>query len=88
MLDTTWVNFWAKQTTLNFLSNLPKNEFWYWNLENLDLELGPTRYYDCQFLVKTDNFKFFGLNLEKLPDYMQHFGSNNIKGCFRELGGH
>ena len=27
-----------------------------------------------------DNFYFFGLNLGKLPNYMQYFGCNNIEG--------
>ena len=34
----------------------------------------------CQFLVKTENFDFFGLNLGKLPNYMHYFGSNNVDG--------
>ena len=34
----------------------------------------------CQFLIKTDKFEFFGLNLGKLPNYMQYFGSNNVEG--------
>ena len=29
----------------------------------------------CQYLVKMDN-----LNLGKLPNYVQYFGSNNIEG--------
>ena len=27
-----------------------------------------------------DNFQFFGLNLGKLPNYMQYFGSNIVEG--------
>ena len=34
----------------------------------------------CQFLVKMDNFEFFGLNLGKLLNYVRYFGSNNIEG--------
>ena len=34
----------------------------------------------CQFSVKMDNFKFFGLNLRKLLNYMQYFSSNNVEG--------
>ena len=34
----------------------------------------------CQFSVKLDNFKFFGLNLEKFPNYVRYFVSNNIEG--------
>ena len=33
----------------------------------------------CQFSVKMCNFKFFGLNLGKLPNYVQYFGSNNVE---------
>ena len=38
-----------------------------------------------QVLDKTDNFEFgnfyfFGLNLGKLPNYVQYFGSNNVEG--------
>ena len=27
-----------------------------------------------------DDFKFFKLNLEKLPNYVQYFDSNNVEG--------
>ena len=33
-----------------------------------------------QFLDKTDNFEFFDLNLGKLPNYVQYFGSNIVEG--------
>ena len=33
-----------------------------------------------QFSVKMDDFYFFGLNLGKLPSYVQYFGSNIIDG--------
>ena len=26
-----------------------------------------------------DNFEFFGLNLENFPNYVQHFGSNDVE---------
>ena len=26
-----------------------------------------------------DNFRFFGLNLGKLPNYMRYFASNNVE---------
>ena len=29
---------------------------------------------------KTDNFEFFDLNLGKLPNYVQYFGSNFVEG--------
>ena len=44
----------------------------------------------CQFYVKLDNFKFFGLNLEKLPNYVQYFGSNIVEvvaGSWVEVDG-
>ena len=34
----------------------------------------------CHFSVKRDNSEFLGLNLEKLPNYMLNFGSNNFEG--------
>ena len=30
--------------------------------------------------MKKDNFECSGLNLGKLPNYMQHFGSNIVEG--------
>ena len=27
-----------------------------------------------------NNFEFFGLNLEELPNYVQYFGSNIVEG--------
>ena len=33
-----------------------------------------------QFSIKTNNFDFLGLNLGKLPIYVQYFGSNIVKG--------
>ena len=29
--------------------------------------------------MKMGNFELFGLNLGKLPDYVQYFGSNNVE---------
>ena len=37
------------------------------------------RYHVYQFLDKTDNFEFFDLNLGKLPNYVQYFGSNIVE---------
>ena len=37
-------------------------------------------YHVCQFSVKIDNFEFVGLNLGKLLNYVQYFGSNNVEG--------
>ena len=34
----------------------------------------------CQFSVKMNNFEFFDLNLGKLPNYVQGFGSNFVEG--------
>ena len=33
-----------------------------------------------QFSDKTDNFEFLGLNLWRLPNYVQFFGSNIVEG--------
>ena len=62
--------------------NLPKNIFWDQNFKNLSLdsESAPPIYHVCQFSVKMDNFKFFGLNLGKLPNYVQYFGSKIVEG--------
>ena len=52
--------------------NLSKNRFWGGNFKNLSLDSKPTppKYHMCQFSVKMDNFKFFGLNLGKLTNYV------------------
>ena len=34
----------------------------------------------CQFSGKTDNFEFFRLNLEQLPNYVRYFGSYSVEG--------
>ena len=47
---------------------------------SLDSESAPPRYHVSQFSVKMDNFEFFGLNLGKLPNYVQYFGSNIVEG--------
>ena len=73
----------AKLKTFDiFDPNLPKNGFWGKNFKNLsaDQESAPPRCHVYQFSVKTDNFESFGLNLGKLPSYMQYFGSNNDEG--------
>ena len=59
-----------------------KNGLCHRNLKNLspDSQIAPLRYHLCQFSVKTDNIKFFGLNLGKLPNYVQYFGFNNGEG--------
>ena len=60
---------------------MPQNGFCGRNFKNisLDSESAPPRYHVCQFSVKMCNFKFFGLNLGKLPNYVQYFGSNNVE---------
>ena len=62
--------------------NLPKNEFWGRICKNIspDLESAPPRYHVCQFSIKMDNFKFFGLNLGKLPNYVRYFSYNTVEG--------
>ena len=37
-------------------------------------------YHLRQFSIKMDNFWFFGLNLRKLLNYVQYFGSNIVEG--------
>ena len=51
----------------------------------LDSESAPPRYHVSQLSVKMDNFKFFGLNLGKLPNYMRYFGSNIVEGVTESL---
>ena len=75
--------FSSKTKNFNaFGPNLHKNEFWDRNFKNLSLHLesAPPRYHVYPFSVKTDNFEFFGLNLERFPSYIQYFGSNNVEG--------
>ena len=62
-------------------SNLPKNGFWGRNFKNisLDSKSKPAIYHLCQFSVKMDNL-FFGLNLGKLPNYVQYFCPNIVEG--------
>ena len=62
-------NFQAKGTTMTFLAQFAQNEFWGQNFKNLSpgSESAPQRYHECQFSVKMNNFRFFGLNLGKLP---------------------
>ena len=58
------------------------NGFWGRNFENLspDSESAPPKHHVCQFLVIMDKFQFSGLKLRKLPNYVQHLGSNNVEG--------
>ena len=75
--------FSGKMDNFDFFGpNLPKNGAWSTNFKNLSQgsKSAPPRYHVCQFSLKTDNFEFIGLNLGKLPNYMQHFGSNNGDG--------
>ena len=61
---------------------LPKIGFWGRNFknQNLDLESATPLHLKSQFSVKMDNFEFFALNLGKLPNYVQYFGSNIVEG--------
>ena len=63
----------------NFQTNLPKNGFWGLNFKSLDSESAPPRYHVSQFSVKIYNFVFSGLNLGKLPNYVQYFSSNIVE---------
>ena len=74
--------FSDKTDNFEFLGpNLPKDGFWDRNFKNLSLgsELTPPKYHMCQFSVKMDNLYFFGLNLGKLPNYVQYFDSNIVE---------
>ena len=68
-----------------FVPNLAKNRFWSQNLKNLsaDRESAPPRDHMCQFPIQMDNYEFFNLNLGKLPNYVQYFGSNNAEDVGR-----
>ena len=61
-----------------FSPNLPKNGYLGWNLKSLrpNPELAHPR---CH-VFQSGRSEFFGLNLGKLPNYMQSFGSNNVEG--------
>ena len=81
--DTICTNFQAKKTTLTFSAqNLLKKESWGRNFKNLSLdsESALPIYHVCQFSVKMNNFRFFGLNLGKLSSCVRYFGSNNVVG--------
>ena len=39
----------------------------------------PPIYPLCQFSIKRDNFETFGLNLGKVLNYLQYFGSYNVE---------
>ena len=85
--------FQAKQITLTFSAQIcPKMDFGFQNFKNLrvDSESAPPRDHVWQFSVKINNFEIFGLNLGKLPYYVQYFGSNNVEGVAEvksEVGG-
>ena len=71
--------FSDKTTTLTFWAQIcPKMNFGVWM--SLDSESAPPRYHVSQFSVKMDNFEFFGLNLEKLSNYVRYFGWNIVEG--------
>ena len=80
--------FSDKTNNFEFLGpNLPKNEFWGRNFKNLNLDLDSTLpiYHVYQFAVKMDKFEVFGLNLEKLPNHVQYFGSNIVESVAESL---
>ena len=73
ILEIPFVPIFKQKNNLDFFRpNLPKNGFWGWNFKNLslDLESAPPIYHMCQFSVK----------MEKLPNYVRYFGSNNVEG--------
>ena len=83
ILETLWAPIF-RQNGQHWLfgSKFAKNRFWGRNFTNLSLdsESAPPIYHVCQFSVKMDNFRFFGLNLGKFPNYVQYFGSNIVEG--------
>ena len=66
-----------------FGPTLLKNGFWGRNFKNLSpvSESAPPKHHVCQFFVIMDKFQFSGLKLRKLPNYVRHFGSNNVEGA-------
>ena len=71
-------NFQAKRTFFYFFwpkfsqKLILESEFQKQCLQDSESDSEPPRYHVCQFLVRTDNFEFFGLNLGKLSNYMQY----------------
>ena len=83
ILEIQCVPIFGQNRNFVFLGpNLPENGFWGLNFKNLNLdsESTPPRYHMSQLSVKMDNFKFFGLNLGKLPNYVRYFGSKIVEG--------
>ena len=75
--------FSNKTNNFEFLGpNVPKNCCWGRNFKNLilDSQSTPPLYHVCQFSVKMGKIWFFDLNLGKLPNYVQYFGSNYVGG--------
>ena len=63
-------SFSGKTDNFDFFGpNLPQKGFWGRDFKNLspDLESALPRYHECQFSVKTGNFKFFSLNMGNYP---------------------
>ena len=65
----------------SFSPNLPQN--WFLGSEFQKSKSGSgisvTEIPVCQFPIKINNSEFFGLNLGKLPHYMQYFDSNSVE---------
>ena len=75
--------FSDKMDSFKYLGpNLPENGFCHRNFKNLIMnsKSTPPLYHVCQFSVKMDNIWFFDLDLGKLPNYVQYFGSNIVEG--------
>ena len=66
-----------------FGPNFPENWLWDLKFKNLieDSRSAPPTYHVYQFSIKMNNFEFLDLNLGKLPNYVQYFGSNNRFSC-------
>ena len=74
-----YTNFQTKLTTLNFRAQI-WSKWILGSVFSLYLESTPPIYHVCQFSVEMDDFQFFGLNLGKLPNYVQYFSSNIVEG--------
>ena len=72
-----------KKGNFEFLGpNLPIKGFWGRIFKNLSMDSDSTTpiYHVCQLSFKMDIFYFFGLNLGKLPNYVQYFSTNIVEG--------
>ena len=74
-------NFQEKRTNLSFLSEICPKLVFGSESQKSKYRFGLTQFKrPCAlFSVELANFHFFDLNLEKLTNYVQYFGSNNFE---------